>query len=135
MDKLTPEEIAAREKMFGYKGNYGLEMVMDLKGCELQGLTKDRLTTFFIDLCTFIDMKRHGEPMYWEDYSGIPSLDGISAVQFVETSNIVCHALTIRKAVYLNIFSCKEFNPEDTLEFCKKYWGATSATHTVVVRV
>jgi S-adenosylmethionine/arginine decarboxylase-like enzyme len=132
---MSQDTIAKSEQQFGYKGNYGLELIMDLKGCDLSGLTQDRLTTFFIDLCVHIDMNRHGEPMYWEDHSGIPHLDGISAIQFVETSNIVCHALPILHAVYLNVFSCKEFDPESALEFCKKYWGATSDTHTVITRV
>lgn len=135
MDKNVPDEVAKIEQQFGYKGNYGLELIADLKGCELEGLKAQQLTRFFIELCDRIKMTRHGEPMYWEDSSGIPHLDGISAVQFVETSNIVCHALPILKAVYLNIFSCKEFDPEAALIFCKEYWGAESDTHTVIARV
>ena len=80
-------------------------------------------------------MKRHGDPVFWEDHSDIPHLRGVSGFQFIETSNVVCHLLPLLKAVYLNIFSCKEFNANKALDFCKKYWGATSETHTVVTRV
>src|SRR5262245_8570294 len=123
------------EQKFGYRGNYGLELIMDRKGCPLEPLTQSKLTQFFIDLCVRIDMRRHGEPMYWEDWSGVPHLQGISAIQFVETSNIVCHALPLLEAVYLNVFSCKEFDTEDAIKFCREYWGATSDTHSVVVRI
>lgn len=135
MDIEPTNDITKRESQFGYRGNYGLELIADLKGCELEDLTQERITKFLVKLCELIKMKRHGDPMYWEDWSGIPSLHGISAVQFVETSNIVCHALSIRKAVYLNIFSCKEFDTDDALKFCSEYWGSTSNTHTVVMRV
>lgn len=118
----------------GFKGNYGLEMIADLKGCDLADLTRSRLTVFFRELCDRIQMKRHGDPMFWEDWSGVPHLHGISAIQFVETSNIVCHALPLLRAVYLNVFSCKEFDPDDAMAFCSAYWSAASQTHTVIPR-
>jgi len=86
---------------FGYKGNYGLELIIDLKGCDLRDLTRQRLSRFFIELCDRIKMTRHGDPVFWEDRSGTPHLHGISAIQFIETSNVVCHALPLLKAVYL----------------------------------
>ncbi len=124
-----------KKSQFGYKGNYGLELIIDMKGCDLSDLSKDKLKRFFIELCDRINMTRHGDPVFWEDQSDIPHLKGISGFQFIETSNIVCHPLPLLKAVYLNIFSCKEFDTDDALKFCKKYWGATSATHTVVTRI
>ena len=124
-----------QKQQFGYKGNYGLEMIADLKGCDLSDLTTKKLQRFFVELCDRIHMTRHGDPVFWKDSSGIPHLHGISGIQFIETSNVVCHALPLLKTVYLNLFSCKEFDTDDALEFCKKYWGATSDTHTVVTRV
>jgi S-adenosylmethionine/arginine decarboxylase-like enzyme len=119
---------------FGYKGHYGLEMIIDLAGCDLSNLSKETLGQFFVELCDIIDMKRHGEPIFWEDHSGIPHLHGVSGIQFIETSNVVCHPLPVLKTVYINIFSCKEFDPDVALNFCKKYWGATSETHLVIPR-
>jgi len=120
---------------FGYKGHYGLELIMDLKGCNLDDLSKSKLSKFFVELCDLIDMKRHGKPIFWEDHSNIPHLRGISGIQFIETSNVVCHPLPLLNAAYINIFSCKSFNTNEALKFCKKYWGATSETHTVITRV
>lgn len=122
------------QEKFGYKGGYGLEITIDLKGCDLSNLSKERIRTFFVGLCDRIHMTRYGEPYYWEDDSEIPHLKGISGFQFIRTSNIVCHALPMLNAVYLNIFSCKEFDTEDTVEYCMEFWGATSEAHTVVAR-
>ena len=119
---------------FGYKGGYGLELIIDLKGCDLSDLNKERLGRFFVELCDLIKMKRHGDPIFWEDHSDIPHLRGTSGIQFIETSNVVCHPLPILKAVYLNIFSCKEFDTEVALKFCVDFWKATSETHTIVPR-
>lgn len=126
---------APKAPQLGYKGNYGLELIVDMKGCDLSDLTRDKLRQFFIQLCERIDMTRHGEPIFWEDQSDTPHLHGISGFQFIETSNIVCHPLPLLRAVYLNIFSCKEFDADGALKFCMKFWGATSETHTVVPRI
>jgi hypothetical protein len=119
----------------GYKGNYGLELIVDMKGCDLSDLTCEKLGRFLVDLVDRVKMVRHGDPLFWEDHSGVPHLDGISAVQFIETSNVVCHALPILRAIYLNLFSCKPFDADDALGFCMDYWGASSENHTVVTRV
>ena len=96
------------EEKFGYKGNYGLELIIDLQGCPLEDLSKEKLGRFFIELCDLIEMKRHGEPVFWEDTSDAPHLRGISGFQFIETSNVVCHPLPLLNKVLINVFSCKE---------------------------
>jgi|SRR3989338_690501 len=114
---------------------YGKELIVDLHGCDLEGLVnKEKLTEFFVTLCDKIDMKRHGEPLFWEDDSDIPHLHGVSAMQFIETSTIVCHPLPMLHSVYVNIFSCKEFDKNVALEFCKVFWRAKKEVHTLVVR-
>ncbi|MBX4189432.1 S-adenosylmethionine decarboxylase, partial [Candidatus Parcubacteria bacterium] len=119
---------------FGYQGHYGLEMIIDLAGCDLSDLSEEKLGKFFVELCDLIKMKRHGDPIFWIDHSDIPHLRGVSGIQFIETSNVVCHPLPMLKTVYLNIFSCKEFDTTAALEFCKAFWGAESEVHTVIPR-
>lgn len=114
---------------------YGMELIIDLHDCVLEGIvTREKLYEFFVTLCEKIDMKRHGDPLYWEDTSDIPHLRGISAMQFIETSTIVCHPLPMLKAVYINIFSCKAFDPAMALAFCMEFWRAKKEVHTIVIR-
>ena len=123
------------EQKLGYNGNYGLELIMDLKGCDLSDLSKEKLRTYFVQLADRIKMVRYGEPIYWEEHSDIPHLRGISAIQFIQTSNFVCHPLPLLNAVYLNVFSCKAFDVEDALRFSMKFWEAKSEHHPVVTPV
>lgn len=121
---------------------YGIELILDLHGCkldhiakDLEGFAKDELERFFISVCQITKMKRYSKPIWWIDKSGRPHLHGISAIQFVETSDIVCHVLPILGAVYLNIFTCKLFEPNPVAQFCKKYWKARSiVTKRIVIR-
>lgn len=113
---------------------YGIELLLDLKGCDLEHLSPEVLQDYFVRLCDLIHMKRHGDPVYWEDHSGIPHLHGLSAIQFIETSNVVCHPLPLLKSVYVNVFSCKAFDTEAAKRFSMEFWRAESVVFTVVTR-
>jgi S-adenosylmethionine decarboxylase len=113
---------------------YGLELLLDLKDCDLSDLSREKLTDYFVQLCELIRMKRHGEPVFWEDHSNIPHLHGLSGIQFIETSNVVCHALPLLKAVYLNIFSCKDFDTEAAKRLSVEFWKASYCVFNVVTR-
>ncbi len=112
--------------------NYGKELILDLHECNPKYFTRKYLKLFFKELCELIDMERC--KLCWWDYKGFPKeykkapahLKGTSAIQFIKTSNITVHTLDTMKIVYLNIFSCKDFNSDVTKRFtvgffkCKK---------------
>jgi S-adenosylmethionine/arginine decarboxylase-like enzyme len=88
-----------------------------------------------MDICKEINMSPYGEPMFWIDNSDTPHLKGMSGVQFITTSNITVHTLDILEAVYVNIFSCKEFDASLAELFTKKFFGATESKATVIERI
>ena len=63
-----------------------------------------------------------------------PHLKGTSAIQFITTSNITIHTLDILKNVYLNIFSCKNFDTDVAKNFSEKWFEGQAVTNQVVVR-
>ena len=52
-----------------------------------------------------------------EEQQTSPKTKGTSAVQFILTSTIVIHTLDLMNAVYVNVFSCKEFDTEKAAAF------------------
>lgn len=81
-------------------------------------------------------MKRHGDPKFWHDHiSDDKKIRGVSAIQFIETSNIVVHALPLMNAVHINVFSCKKFDIEVASRFAAEYWHGTASQVRVVPRV
>jgi len=104
---------------------YGKELILDLKNCDYWKFTKEYLESFFEHLCELIKMERV-ELHIWEDHmSDEPHLRGISAVQFIKTSNIVIHTLEIPGTVYLNIFTCKDFDTEVAEEWIANWFNGT----------
>ena len=70
-----------------------------------------------------IDMEKHGELVI--DRFGEGKLLGISFCQFIKTSSIVGHLCDNTKDFYLDIFSCRRFNPADVVEVVCKHFGPT----------
>jgi S-adenosylmethionine decarboxylase len=107
---------------------YGKELILDLHECDPSTFTRKSIRKFFQELCELIDMERENLS-WWDDY-GLPPeecqtephLKGTTAVQFIKTSNITIHTLDLLKSVYLNIFSCKDFDPDIVKQFSEAFF-------------
>lgn len=120
--------------------NYGKELILDLHNCNPKKFNRKMLSKYFRDVCDLIDMKRC-ELFWWDDH-GVPPekqqtephLKGTSAVQFIMTSNITIHTLDILKSVYLNIFSCKEFDAKKAMKFSERFFEGKTVNFKIVDR-
>ena len=120
---------------------YGFELVLDIHGCDTKLFNRDYIDKFFADLCDLIQMTKC-EVHFWddvgiaeEDRQTLPHTKGTSAVCFILTSTIVIHTLDLLGAVYVNIFSCKYFDPKVAAEFTSKRFDAVSYNKTFIERM
>jgi S-adenosylmethionine/arginine decarboxylase-like enzyme len=120
---------------------YGKELILDLHHCDEGKFNRTELEKYFTEMCDLLDMEKCA--LFWWDDHGLPPeecqtephLKGTSAVQFIMTSNITIHTLDILKRVYLNIFSCKEFDAMEAMKFSLKYFDGAIISFHVVERV
>ena len=120
---------------------YGVELILDLHGCDNSTFTRESISEYFESLCKLIDMKR--ESLHFWDDVGVPEEDkqtsphtqGTSAVQFILTSSIVIHALDQLGAIYINMFSCKEFDPNLAERFTIKWFSAENCSARLIERI
>jgi S-adenosylmethionine/arginine decarboxylase-like enzyme len=120
---------------------YGIELILDLHGCDVSTFTRESINKYFARLCELIDMKRE-DLHFWddvgvaeEDKQTSPHTQGTSAVQFILTSSIVIHALDQLHAVYINMFSCKAFDAKLAEEFTAEWFGAGDCSARFIDRV
>ena len=67
-----------------------------------------------------------------EDRETEPHLKGTTAVQFIRTSTITIHTLDLMSNVYLNIFSCKDFNTDVVKDFSQDWFlGKIVSSHVL----
>ena len=120
--------------------SYGVELILDLHDCDAATFTRDSITRYFERLCELIDMERE-DLHFWDDVGvpehqrqTLPHTQGTSAVQFILTSSIVIHALDQLRAVYINMFSCKDFDPELAENFTIEWFGAEECSARFIER-
>ena len=120
---------------------YGYELLLDLHHCVSSTFSRKSLRGFFKELCTQLGMKQ--EKLCWWDDLGVPleeqetepHLKGTSAVQFIKTSNVTVHTLDLLGNVYLNIFSCKNFDPEGVPALSELWFGGEVVARHWIVRL
>ena len=120
---------------------YGYELIMDLHGCDVSTFDRASLQSFFEKLCNEIKMQRC-ELHFWDDM-GVPLEEqqtsphtkGTSAVQFILTSTIVIHTLELLEAVYINMFSCKEFDKNIAEQLTKEWFRAKECRTHFIERI
>ncbi len=102
---------------------YGYELILDLHDCDPDTFKRASIEDFFRKLCKKIDMTQC-DLHFWDDVGVAPEeqqtsphTKGTSAVQFILTSTIVIHTLDLMGAVYINVFSCKEFDSAIVKQF------------------
>lgn len=113
---------------------WGVASAIDIYDCD-PGLIRDAeaIRTFVRELCELIEMKRFGETQvvhFGED----EKVAGYSMVQLIETSLISAHFANLTNATYLDVFSCKPYNPEVVRDFAMRYFAGSTATMHVTMR-
>ena len=120
---------------------YGKELILDIHDCDSSTFTRENIRNYFKELCILIDMKR--SKLFWWDDWGVspeeqetePHIKGTTAVQFIRTSTITIHTLDLMKNVYLNIFSCKDFDTNVAREFSQEWFKGKVADSHVIERI
>jgi S-adenosylmethionine/arginine decarboxylase-like enzyme len=101
---------------------WGMMAVIDLHDCDRAQLADpDAIRRFVPDVIEAIDMVAHG-PLRLERF-GECELEGWSAMQFIETSSLTIHADEFSGRCYVDLFSCKAFEPELAAAIAVKHFG------------
>ncbi len=123
------------------ENQYGLELILDLHGCDVSKFNRESIKAYFEQLCDLIDMQRE-DLHFWDDVDVAeadkqtsPHTQGTSAVQFILTSSIVIHALDQMKAVYINIFSCKVYDPKVAEKFTVEWFNSREFSARTIDRI
>ena len=111
---------------------WGTLAAIDLHGCAFGPLADpDRIRAFVPALIEAIGMRAHG-PLALERF-GDGELEGWSAMQFIETSTITVHADEVGGRLFVDVFSCRPFDPELAASVAVEHFGG-APTLTVIPR-
>lgn len=121
---------------------YGKELILDLHDCDTSKFNRKDIESYLSELCDeVIDMER--ADLHWWDYADDPEyyaiapphLKGTSCVQFIMTSTIVIHTLEDLGKAFINVFSCRTFDENETAAFTAKFFGGKIKTMQSIDRI
>jgi S-adenosylmethionine/arginine decarboxylase-like enzyme len=113
---------------------WGIASSIDIYDCDpLKIRDAEIIRCFVVELCDLIEMKRFGETQvvhFGED----ERVAGYSMVQLIETSLISAHFANLTNTVYLDVFSCKPYDPEIVKAFAQSFFGGANSVLNVTLR-
>ncbi len=114
---------------------FGKELVLDLYDCDFKIISsKEKIKEFSDELCRRIKMKKYGETIIEKFGFGKDYTAGYSLVQLIETSSITAHFSEKWRRVYLNIFSCGEFDENKAEKFAIDFFKAGKSKRRILKR-
>jgi S-adenosylmethionine/arginine decarboxylase-like enzyme len=114
--------------------SWGMLTSIDLKKCNPK-ITKsyNHLKQYLYALCDVIEMTRFGEPTIIT-FGEADNVLGYSMTQFIETSLVSGHFADETNSAFIDIFSCKVYNPMKAASFTKDFFEAKSGLVGVIFR-
>ncbi|MDA7817510.1 S-adenosylmethionine decarboxylase [Sulfurimonas sp.] len=113
---------------------WGILSSLDIRNCDIKKITdKSYVEQFAVELCDLIGMKRFGDPVvvhFGED----EHVEGFSLTQLIETSLVSGHFANSSKNVYIDIFSCKVYDPFVAAKFTTEFFGGDDYDINVLFR-
>ena len=105
-----------------YMNHWGHHLLLNARGCVSNTIrNKATIETFSRDLVKKIDMVPYGQPQVV--MFGTGNKKGYTLVQLIETSNITGHFVEETDDMYLDVFSCKTFDPKTVKEVVEYYFA------------
>ncbi len=119
---------------------YGKELILDFHDCNFGSFNRGAISDFLQELCDCINMTRC-DLHFWDDVDTPegeeqtePHFKGTTAIQFMLTSNVTIHTLDLLGSVYINIFSCKDFDADVAANVASGHFGGTVAQNLLIER-
>ena len=117
------------------KKNYGKELILDIFGCDPKIIrSKKKILEYSNKICNLIKMKKYGKPICERFGFGKDFTAGFSLVQLIESSLVSGHFSELWNKVYINIFSCKNFDDKKAAAFTEKFFKAKKIKNRVLIR-
>ncbi|MEW6411294.1 MAG: S-adenosylmethionine decarboxylase [Candidatus Zixiibacteriota bacterium] len=113
---------------------WGLACSFDIYDCNPDTIRDaDKIKQFVYELCDLIAMKRFGECQV-VNFGEDERVAGFSMVQLIETSLISAHFANQSNVTYLDVFSCKPYDPAVVEKFATEFFGGSHCLTHVNLR-
>ena len=114
---------------------WGLACSFDIYDCNPDKIRDaDEIKRFVKELCDLIEMRRFGDTVV-VNFGEDERVAGFSMMQLIETSLISAHFANASNATYLDVFSCKPYDPDVVERFATEFFGGSRCVRHVNLRM
>lgn len=123
------------KRKFELSNAWGLSSSIDIYNCD-ESIIKDaaKVKEFAEKLCKKIDMEKFGDCVVVNFGHEEKKIEGFSMTQLIDTSLISGHFANATKAAYIDIFSCKFYEPREAAEFAIEFFKGSHYKMQVALR-
>ena len=104
------------------KESWGYHLLLDCRGMNDNVEDEKIIKKFVKELVDRIDMIAVGDPLVKYFPPKPDPKSGWSIVQLIVTSTIVCHFMDQSREAYIDVFSCKKFEPGDAEAVVREFF-------------
>jgi len=134
LSRLTAYEELSKFSSEDISSAWGLACSFDIYECDPEKIRNaETIKRFVLELCELIEMKRFGECVV-VNFGEDERVAGFSMTQLIETSLISAHFANASNTTYLDVFSCKPYDPAVVEEFATAYFGGSRCVTHVNLR-
>lgn len=121
---------AKQTRVFGY------ELLLDCYGCRPYTCgSLDHCYHYLDSLVAFIKMKKQEPPsIFRTDRKSFPDKAGLSGWVPLADSSIVIHTLEKNDFISIDVYSCKQFDPEKVIAFTKEHFSPKKIEKQFILR-
>ncbi|MDD2479549.1 MAG: adenosylmethionine decarboxylase [Victivallaceae bacterium] len=113
---------------------WGLQVSVDVYNCAPEIIRgADEIKRYVSELCKKLDIKRHGDTTI-VNFGHHGELEGFTMTQLIETSLISGHFANNSNNAYIDVFSCKYFEPREVAEFSIEFFKGAHYRMQVALR-
>jgi S-adenosylmethionine decarboxylase len=104
---------------------FGWHLTVDMVGCRLADISSGEvISMYMVDLVDrVLQMKRHGDLILDHFGHADPKTSGYTAFQLIETSNVWAHFGENHGGLYLDVFSCRWYDPDAVIAYTIATFG------------
>ena len=108
------------------KEPFGYQLVVDLYDCRPGYCDDLSLCYDFLDtIVDFLDMEKQSPPsIFRSDGRKYPDKSGLSGWVPLIESSVVIHTLSPKNYISVDVYSCKEYDPDKTVEWITNYFDS-----------
>jgi len=113
--------------------SWGKYEIINLVDCDPNTIRdREHILSWGVELIDEIEMEAFGEPFIERFALHDPKVIGYSYFQAIETSNICAHFSESQNTVFINIFSCKDYDTKKAIDVCYKFFRFKSYHNKVL---